>query len=119
MTPSCIRSDDDDDDGDDSKGDDDDNDDGTGGGDGGSVGVDDDNSDDYLSMFVYSNVHLCISQGVKTPLHIAAVKGDSAKIRLLLDLGISWESTDPDGNTLYHLAARENCTAVLEVQLLH
>ena len=39
-------------------------------------------------MFVDSSVHIDVIKGVKkTPLHIASVKGDIAKIRLLLDLG--------------------------------
>ena len=70
-------------------------------------------------MFVDSSVHIDVIKGVKkTPLHIASVKGDIAKIRLLLDLGVSAKSTDPDGNTLYHLAARKNCTNVLKVHYI-
>ena len=70
-------------------------------------------------MYVDSSVHLYVITGVKkTPLHIAAVKGDIAKIFLLLDLGVSAKSRDPDGNTLYHLAAREQGTDVLKVHYI-
>ncbi len=48
----------------------------------------------------------------KTPLHSAALKGDCEKIRVLKSLGADMNSVDEDGNTILHLAARENQTQV-------
>ena len=97
--------------------------DGDGGGGGGGSGGNEDNidadDDTDKSMSVDSSVHLYVITGVKkTPLHIASVKGDIAKIRLLIDLRASAMFTDPDGNTLYHLAAREHCTDILKVRYI-
>ena len=49
----------------------------------------------------------------KTPLHIAAQKNDCAKIKALLNMGADARSKDQNGNTYYHLAAREDCVDVL------
>ena len=50
----------------------------------------------------------------KSPLHVAAMKGDCNKINCLLKLGTDPRCTDQNGNTYFHLAARENCVEVLE-----
>ena len=50
----------------------------------------------------------------KTPLHVAAIRGDVDKIKCLLDLGADPQCTDQNGNTYFHVAARDNCIEVLQ-----
>ena len=50
----------------------------------------------------------------KSPMHIAAMKGDIEKLWILYDEGFDLNTTDEAGNTLYHIAARENKVNVLE-----
>ena len=50
----------------------------------------------------------------KAPMHIAAMKGDIEKLWILYDEGFDLNTTDEAGNTLYHVAARENKVNVLE-----
>lgn len=50
----------------------------------------------------------------KTPLHVGAMVGDVTKIKLLCDLGVCKSSKDQNGDTFYHIAARENQPEILE-----
>ena len=49
----------------------------------------------------------------KTPLHLAAMKGDYEKIDFLLKAGADPDAQDEGGNTFIHLAAREGKEKVL------
>lgn len=50
----------------------------------------------------------------KSPLHIAASTGNVKKLKELLDQGVDPQVRDINGNTFFHLAAKENKTEVLE-----
>ncbi len=51
----------------------------------------------------------------KTPLHLAALKGDTEKIQCLVELGTDLKCLDQSNNTFFHIAARENAKNVLEI----
>ncbi len=53
----------------------------------------------------------------KTALHIATLKEDIDKLQKLLDLGADPSAVDSNGNTFLHIAAKEDCTAVISVFL--
>ena len=50
----------------------------------------------------------------KSPMHIAAMKGDIEKLWILYDEGFDLNTKDEAGNTFYHTAARENKVNVLQ-----
>ncbi len=50
---------------------------------------------------------------VKSPLHLAAMRGDCEMVDCLLKLGLDPMEEDEAGNTFYHLAARNNEVKVL------
>lgn len=50
----------------------------------------------------------------RTPLHVATSTGDIGKIRCLFELGADPCSKDLNGNTYYHIAAKENRCDVLK-----
>ena len=51
----------------------------------------------------------------RSPLHVAATKGDVEKVRVILDAGISADLRDKYGNTFLHVAARDNNMNVSDV----
>ena len=55
---------------------------------------------------------LKLQQG-KSPIHLAAIKGDLEKVELLIQAGIDVDITDESGNTFIHLAAREGKAGIL------
>ena len=67
----------------------------------------------YQNVMKQSPDRLLLPVG-KTPLHIAALKNDPAKIRCLLENGADLSCQDEGGNTMFHLAARECCKHVLD-----
>ena len=58
--------------------------------------------------------NLDFPDGKKSPLHIAAEKGDVAKIKLILKKGAKPQCKDENGNTYFHLAAKQNHLDILK-----
>jgi ankyrin repeat protein len=52
-------------------------------------------------------------EGAKGPMHVATAREDVGLLNALIAMGVDCKSTDQNGNTFYHQAARDNCITVL------
>ena len=71
-----------------------------------------------IEIFAQFGAHLdCKAKNLRTPLHVACIRGNAPVLQALLNQGADFDAKDCDGNTPCHMISQYGHTQCLEVLL--